>query len=592
MFDQSMYNNYVNAAFQILKDNLHRFGKNFADEFMIHHDPQKGQIAHTGMQNMYNNVTQILHNMSNGTGQYNTDMLFQAVGQYITAVYDSWLQKQNQTRGFGGGGFGTSGGFGRSTGFSSGGGFGSGGFGTPRPTVGTHFIDSTLESTQPISMQQTAPMTTSATVVVPEVSMAVFSDNPIEHIDDNTSFNVISGSPNWGSARPSDESISLMKRSTIKTPDEKINISVCDGFNKTYFDNPMDVVRDFFRVVPDQFLAEHFIFRLYYNHVERIDISTLDFLEARNKFVDGVTQSRGEDVYRIILGILDSMVKGPSKALSDYLLRHINRALELSLGMAEFPVLRIKFTQIEDLDELMGTNFKSKLLEVPHAKEKITTIVNTAILNALSAYSDVMFTDQKSRDIDIIRSSKVFPHSIFKVYPNKAVIPSSGTPGADKFFEAMEINELSKRTYVRSIRSVLITNILGGKALGSVTDKPTLVQGKVPNILNQYLLNHQTNLSIDPLCREYDIHDDQSAEEEYRTYLENPGKYEMAELSKIADFDSVKLPVDQNMFVIQYKTSPHTYLGSFDLVTVMDHPKDRPFTLLAKSKVADLKITN
>lgn len=595
MFDQNMYNTYFDAAGNVLKDNMHRFGNAFAEQFMAHHDIRNGQVANTGINNMYNAVTQRVHQMSGGTGRFDANMLYQAVGDYIVQVYNNWLQTQNrQNASFGNsGGFGfqNNGGFNRSSGFGQS--SGSFGFQQPRPQAASHLVDHSIATPQAPVAQ--APIELAPAPAMEIKPMSVVGHNPLDAlVDQKIELTVVpggNGATNWGMGKPKDTSISVMRKDLIRTRDETVLINVVDAFEHTYFNNQMDVVRDFFRIVPDQFLGDHFITRVFYNHIERLDLPTYDFLDARKRFIDGVTNSIDNSVYRVIIGIMDSMMHGPRKSLEKYLVSHINRALHLSLGMEQLPQLRIKFNQIEDLDELLGPSFQSRLLEVPNAKAMISYIVNTAILNALSGYSDVMFVDKDSRDIDVVRSSTVFPHSVTGVYPNKETIPASGTPEAAKFFEMMQLHELDKHTYVRSIRSVVITNILGQTVLPNVGDKPTVIRGQIPSILNEYILNHRDKLNLEPQCRKYDLHSDQTAEQDYEAYLRNPDLYERETLSKIVDFNPPSLPVDQTIFAIQFKVSPKDYLMALDLVTVMDHPTGGGFTLLAKAKIDDLKIT-
>lgn len=602
MFDTNIYNTYFDAAYQILQNNVNSFGQQFCQEFVTAHDIRTGnRYSQNSVQQMYNSVTQYIQRITNGAPSFDTQTLFNVMGEYLKHTFSEWqrsmAQRQN-TGGFGGGGFSRPAGFSSpSGGFGQPSGFGGGGFGQPRQTAGSHFIDSGVATPPPPSQQSSftnsAPVAANTNPIQEIKIMPNVSPNPLDDLHGQTiDLNTKAAAPNWGNTEPHDSSIAMMAKTTIKSADQKVFINAYDGFEMTYFDNPMDVVRDFFRVAPDQFVAEHFVFRIFYNHVECINIPTLDFLEARKKFIDSLNSNSGASVYSTVRSILDKMMHGPSMALADYLVKHINRHLKLSFGMAELPQLRISFGAIEDLDDLLGTTFNHKLLEVPGARDQIISLVNNAILNALTCYSDVMFTEENGRDIDIIRSSKVFPHSIANVYPSKDVIPSSGSPEAEKFFELMQVNELSSHTYVRSIRSVIVTNILGQAVLNTISDKPTLISSQIAAVLGTHTLNHHTRLSNEPQCRYYDTDVYATAEEDYREYINNPEKYSLDRLNKVVDFNEPTLPVDQTVFCIQYKTSPKDYLVALDLCTVMNKPSDRPYTLLSKKNIVDLKITN
>jgi hypothetical protein len=593
MFDQNIYNTYFNAAYQILQQNAGYFGQQFCNEFVAAHNMQPGnRFSEKSVVKLYENVSNYIHSTT-GSMRFDDSTLFNVMGGYIKHIFAEWQQAQQrgQSMGFGNRGFGNSGGF-SSGGFGSSSGFGNG-FGSPKPTAGSHFADTSVQS-QPTSGFSSTPTQVQTTQAPVEIKIVnTFSSNPLDAFENQTlEFVSNTESPTWGRVNPHDTSIAIMDHHSIVSKDNKVAIQAYDAMNMTYFDNPMDVARDFFRVAPDQFIADHFVFRIFYNHIERLDIPTVDFLEARKKFTDDIQSGRSGSVYDIIIGILNNMMYAPRKALAEYLVIHINRALKLSFGMSEFPQLRISFSEIEDLEELLGTSFNHKLLEVPNAKNSILTIVNNAIQNALTTYSDVMFTEEDGRDIDVIRSSSVFPHSIENVYPSKDVIPSSGTPEAANFFAAMQGNELNHRTYVRSIRSVIVTNILGNNTLFKITDKPELIESQIPAILNTYILDYYKRLPNEALCRKYNTNMRAKTVDEYKDYQENSDKFALDRLSKIVDFDAPLLPVDQTVFAIQYKTSPYDYLTALDLCTVMDRPSGKAFTLLAKKKIKYLKVTD
>lgn len=604
-FDQSMYVIIFDAAHQILRNNLNQIPQEFADGFMMEHDLRNGASSQRGVEQLYRYVADTAVRLNNGNATIrDNDQLFQIVGDYIKAIYDNWARRRSgggggtwrqQTGGFGANGGG--GGFSQpNNGFggNSGGGFG---FNQTRPQAGSHLIDDgirTQQSQQP-SVQQQQPVSFTQPLVRQEsLTMTDYSFNPLDDVSANeVSFSTVPESAGWGMQNPKDRSIVMMSKVSLKTRDEKVVIRVCDGFERTYYNNPFSVAKDFFRVAPDSFLAESFIFRVFYNHVEVIDIPTAEFLEVRRKFISALDRDRVTSVYNVIITILNEMLYGPRTALANYLVSHINRALFLSCGMAENPALRIKFTAIEDLEELLGTNFQSKLLEVPNAREIIENIVNTAILNSFTTYSDAMFASPHDKAIDVMRTSEVFDYAIPGVYPNKTLIPSSESPEAELFFNALQDKVLSQKTYVRSIRSVIITNILGGRALSVIGDKPSAISGQIPGLLNEYILAHQQRLKIDNKCDLYDdvIRGKKTTADKYRSYHDAAEQYELNILSDYADREIPTLPVDQTIFAIQFKKNPADYLGVFDVVTTMNSPRDRNQVIMAKKKINVIKPT-
>lgn len=607
--DQQMYTTVLQAAHQILQQNKNTVGIPFAESFMAEHDPAQGAMSQRGVQQLANHVANETMRLNGSPRIQNDQQLFDIVGTYVFAVYNNFMARRgaglNSGSPFGGGqsGFGGSSGFGggfpsTSSGFGNSGGFNRGGFGTPSPTIGggSHLMDETITPQQqtPPAAQQRQPSAPAAFDLSTNTTTTVsYSPNPLDDLGDNpVELNAVKSPITWGIHEPKDDSIVMFEKYDLKTKDERIVVKVCDGFELSYLNNPMDVVRDFFRVTPDSFLAEHFAFRIFYNHIETLEVSTEEFLEVRRKFIEAMNKSPSFYTHTAIITILNSMMFGPRTAIANYLVRHINRALYLSCGTSDQPALRIKFKEIEDLEELLGTSFQSKILDVPNAKGMIADIVNTAIVNALTGYSNVMFYDPSNSDIDVIRTSPAFPYKISGVYPSKDLIPMSGSDSAKAFYDAMYEHELSKRTYVRSIRSVVITNILGRKSLSAVGTLPTVINGQIPSLLNEFLLKHSTKLKSDNKCAMYDLQKSSDANEEYQKYITgDTALYETRLKSRVTDFEIPELPVDQSVFVVQYKKSPQEYLAAFDLLTTMNAPRNSGHTLMAIRNVTDLKVT-
>ena len=402
------------------------------------------------------------------------------------------------------------------------------------------------------------------------------------------------GQLNWGPIPGRDRGIVFLQGSIIKSPDERLVINRHDGFARIWTDSELDVVDLFFRECPDRYLAETFVFQLFYNHVEELAVSTAEFKSVRDEFLVAIEKNRDISTYTTIITILDKLPHGPRMVMARYLVEHINRALRRAVGMEANPAMRIKFNQIEDLEELLGPNIDIPLLKIPGARTNITRAVNTAVFNALTGYSDVLFADQETFDPAIIKTSPVFPFSMDNVYPTKAIIPDKDSKLFPRFFEAMQKHQLSGKTFVRSIRSVIITNILGQQALSEITDKPKAIGGQIPALLNSYLPNFFGMPSrVRSECSEYDEFSATGEGDgaDYEVYLENPSKYEAVETDKLSGSGIPSLPVDQSVFAIQYKKSPYDYLQPLDLLSTMDGSTGATRTILVRKEVTAIHPT-
>lgn len=598
MFDEAMYRDILNAAHSILRNNGNQLDRQFSEGFMFDHDPSQGAASMRNAQFFFDYVAREAQRMNNGQMVIHSDrQLFDIVGSYITQIFNRWADSQRQgSMGFGSGGGGRPLGFGNSGGGNNffgnrrgGTGFNLGGS-RPAP-LGAMMGDLTDPTPQQPSshpeQMTSAPVNFSHPQQLKETPMVIgYTHNPLDDLpDSNVEFVEGEGPLNWGMEKPKDRSIVMAKHSLLKTGDHRHIINLCEGYERTYLNDPIDVVKDFFRIVPDLFLAEHFIFRVFYNHVEEVDIPTQDFLEVRKKFVDSLNNDKEATIYTAVIKVLNELFHGPRMAIAGYLVNQINRALHLSCGISSDPSLRIKFTQIEDLEELLGTHFESKLLDVPHSRHLITSIVNTAILNSITGYSDVMFTSPSDKTIDVIRTSPAFPFNMMGVYPSKDIIPLAGSNEAEVFYKALEKEQLSKKTFVRSIRSVLITNILGQKALPSISDKPTQINGIIPAQFNRYVIPHVGQFRANSSeCPYYDEHilTDNVDESEYTKYLKDPHDYEIEETDRFIEKNSPKVPVDQTLFAIQYKKDPTEFMMALDICTTMDAERNKGYCLFNK----------
>ncbi len=572
MFNQNLYSALLQAAHTILQNHMNQLGTQFCQGFMFDHDISNGPNSERFAKQLFDFAARETQRITGTSTIPNDDFLFKLVGEYIKNIHNQWMQQQNR------GGFGNQssfGGFGRqqSTGFGSGG-FGSSsgsfGFGSKRPDAGSHLHESASPSPakQAPSMDfgQTAPSQQSAPIaVVPH------AHNPLDEAgsDETIVFTPVEEPLTWGYDNPKDYSIVISQRDTLKTRENKYPITQCDSWSRIYFNTTNDVAEAFFNTAPDSFLAQNFIVRVNYNHIEDLDVPTDIFLSTAKTLTEELTNPRNLSIGNTVLTILNNMYHGHRVTIADYLVKRINRALQQSFGISSDPALRIRFQTIEDIEELLGTNFQSKLIDEPNARGTVITIIKTAILNALGGYSEVMFGDHMAESLYAMKYSPIFPESLFGVYISKTMIPEDATSeNYSDFIKALQDVVLKKKTYVRQIRSVIVTNILGGQILGKIQDVPTVVRGSIPALLSQFILHHERpNIDVTAIKAFQDIKMTMG----YKTYLEDPMKAESILSSLYENRDKVSIPVDQVLYAIQYKQSPNAYIKAMDICTVMNN---------------------
>lgn len=587
MFDAVFYTNtLMNAANTFLANNIHQYGREFANAFMANHDLNNGPQTHQAAQNFFGYAARKMPN-----GQASDAMIWQIVREYVDEIY---RLNTPQQQGFGsGGGFGgyNNGGFSQPRqGFQSG--FGNNFGSSPRPSGLSQSRDDSISA--PVKPQQpqaqpiptASPSPQAAPVFTMAPASAHYAHNLMDEMDDQVELTSSAEEPNWGAGEPKDQSIVVMQRQSVKSPDSKYVMQVCEGFDRIYTDNQMDVVDEFFKVAPSSFLAQHFLFRIFYNHVETLDVPTESFLEAQQRFLKALEKE--STAYRAIIDVLNGMLHGPRMALAGYLVSHINRALYLNCRMTENIKIKISFTQIEDLDELLGPNFDHSILEVPNAREMLTDIVNNAIRQALSGYSNVMFTDENKHLLPgIMRTSSAFPTIMKGIYPNKSIIPDYGTKAFDAFYTKFVDEVLSQKTFVRSIRSVIITNLLGEKYLPHITQDPIRLYGRVAAMLSQYRVSLTGRIALGRNdCQDFDeVMLTDSVTDEYLKYAEDPNAYMRQDISRYTELHTPRYPVDQTVFAIQFKTAPTKYLKAIDLIKALNEPREKTSCVFVKNSL-------
>lgn len=595
--DTQFYQQYIlPAAKDVLSQNLSQVGDHFANEFMNTYNARNNFQRAAEFSDYIANLTQ----RQNGNQQIrDAQQLYAFVEQFITLVFQEYqAQAQRQQSHFGRSDFGGGG----ATSFR-GGGFGSGnrggghvgGFGSrAMPTPGAHYDDGDDENPSTARRQtqaRSAPNASSGekTVSAPQITMGVdYTVNPLDTFDPKKDeLEQVEQEPTWG-YDTKDPSMVILSRHVATSKDRRYVINSLVGFKRSFFSNELEVAEAFFHAAPDSFLAESFVFRLFYNYVEVVDAPTETFMAVRKKFLEDLGDGRDTSVYATIKAAIGQLQYDARMAIASYLVRHINRALFLNFAASNIPHGYIKFTQIEDLEEVLGTGFDNPILRVADSRDNLRKIVNHAILNCMAGYSDVMFTNFSKSEIEIVRTSSVFPDSIAKVYPDKTIIPGEDE-GQQRFYEAMRDHVLNHKTYIRQVRCAVFSNIAGKEVLSKIGKDRTLISGFVPALLSGYALDYQApfNLNREGLSAfDFGL---ETEEDQYAMYVNNPHDYTRRENASYRNNRAPTLPVDQTFFLLQYKTSPMRYLLAADVSLPMDRTASAGTALINRKEFKALR---
>ena len=598
-FDQAYYTGTImEVVTQYLSNNRNRYGSDFCRMFIDEHNINNGPATHNNAMNLFNFVANVMMNL-NGSLQASPEQLFQIVSQYVEEICRIHTQntQRQQPSGFGAGGFGRStfgqpnSGFGQQpNGFGRPGGFGSGGFNqrsSPRD-------DSLAPLAKPQPQSAPQPQAAAPVIATPIQAPAAqdYTINPLDDIashKDGVDLHTVDSAFNWGANSPGDDSIAIMYNSTYKSADHRYVIHDMKGYYRAYVNNETDVVDAFFKAVPKELLAENFIFELFYNNVEEIGIPTKDFLEIQDIFLKAM--ERESTAYKAVIKVLETMVHRPRVAITTYLVREINRVLYKCCRMSDNLGFTIKFSQIEDLDDLLGPEFSHAILDIPNARTSIQDIVNNAIKAALSGYSAPMFVTRKDPMIpDIIRTSPAFPFSMDGVYPTKTIIPSYGDSTYDQFYDALDQKVLAEKTFVRSVRSIVVTNTMGRNELSKIGDGATRVHGFIAGLLSSYRTEYRGSIGISRNETSYldETFLNDIPEKDYTDYLADPRKYAGQMISRFSENDAPRYPVDRTIYAIQFKKSPTEYIKALDVINTINEPRERTSAVFAPKKITHL----
>jgi hypothetical protein len=601
MFDQGMYNKLYQAANDILMRNQQQLGVEFCRGFMDSHNLRAGQQAQQNAQTFFNYVLGLCQQQNGDTTIRNQEQLFQFVGVYIQFVGQRVSAASQQTRpigstfgntGFGntGGAFG-GGGFGQTTGAFGGGGFGQG----PMSSYSGEEILSTTPKpqAQPAATVATASPLSFDNATSNMVMSTKMTDNPLDSVDESgAEFSVVEAPPTWESGQPKDRRIVLSAREDLKTSNRQHQIGRYNAFHQLVLDNPMDVVKDFFAIVPDELLGSNFIFKINYHHLDVINVPTQDFVDVRERCVSAIAHDPNAPLHKTVLSVLETMQRGPWKAMTSYLLERVNRALYLSARLAKDPHRFIKLGEFDDIEDLLSSTFTHAVTNEPDGRHKLERIVGTAIWNALVMNTDAMFTGS-SIPTAAMQVSPAFPFSMEGVYPNKFSIPMETEALAETFISNMHTHQLNHKTYVLSKRAVTITNVLGKNVLPQLAGKPTVFTNSVASVLSTVAIPFsELNLrekQASSIGAVLPYLSSDAPSDQLESYYANPQEDTRQEINNFARKRADLFPVDHFIFAVQYGMKPEEFLTSLDVFTTIDS-LGKSQAMLAKKDVSTLHV--
>lgn len=601
MFDAKVYQSIFEALYTVLRNNSANLGREFCEGCMFDYDISNGQNSQQNAQNLYNYVSQQAQ-LLNGNASLRDDQLFAVIGSFVQGIFNIYRQQpqNNQNRGFGGFQGGSS------TGFSNGGGFGGGnnfsggrtmfsgnggGFGQTRPTPGSHLADDSVHANPRSVATPTAPSAMTFAPIKVEEPSTKYSANPLDDLPNTgVEFSVVPTKANWGEENARDRRIIVTKRDDMKTRDNRFTVQRIGAYHQLIMNDPLQITKDFFEVVPDSTLGVPFMARISYNHLSVIDVPTSDFVEIRLKCIDAIARDPNAVLHKTIKSILDTMQRGPWKSMTNYLVDHINRALYLACRLSSKPNIFIKITDFEDLDELLSSSFQHPFTTQPEGRYQLEQIVGSTLWNVLVQNVSVMFTDN-TIPTNAIQSSPAFPYSLEGVYPNKYSIPTQQEASAETFLAKMNSQELSKKTYLLSRRSVTITNILGKNVLSNIVKDPSTINTPIAELLNSLIIPFNRAES----GRKQNINDvipyvsEVYPSDQLESYYNSPLESESKENNAFDRLYPAVFPVDQNIFAIQYGMKPEEYLMSLDVFSTIDNQVGQGQTILAKHFIPTIK---
>ena len=569
MFDSTLHNQTMAAVDHLFRQNGHVLGQQFCTSFMYEYTPnnanrQTYENANALQQYVINKGRQISPN-----GQLNNEQFFAVVWSYIEDVYKNTIARYSQPQGF-------SNPSSYQSPFNGGSMFGGNSF---QPSFSSPFSGQSGGNTpvvQPISPVPVVETIKSSTTV--NSFEHNFKRSPLDDISvsDDTVFSEVNASDCWAGEAPRDHVFVVKNSSDLKAHGVSLVMRHATSQSRLIFDNDFDVTKRFFKTAPDSILSKYLIFEIFYDHLEVINVATQELSEIIVKLKEALTSRRGSDpFYKIVIDTCSTLRRGAWKALSAYLVNHINRALYLSCRISSDPSLKIRIAELEDINELLSSTFSSPLTAIPDGRNKMKQIVEYTIANALWFNSHLLFgvpgEDDWDWALDVMKTCSVFPDSINNVYPSKRYIPNTKKDkDFDIFRKAFEEHELSTSSYILSRRSVVITNVLSGDILSRLNKNPYKASGAVASLFRQFSVDHLRESGSIYNPRNFNQYKEPAEKMDLSDYYSNPSHDDRdIEADFVVSYEGSRF-VDRSNYAIEFQGNPQDYLTSFDVISFMD----------------------
>ncbi len=586
MINTQAYNRIFQAAHALLNQNAAQLGQDFIQRFMVDHDPRGSSSM---ISTFYNFVVQMAQRLNNGQAEVKSDdQLFGIVGDYISQIFQRYQQQRMMTQPYHQG-FSSPMAQPMQMSYSPG-----VALNTSVPAGGVHLVDDTIGANKPMAVPMTAPQTSqvvptaSALPLTPSTGSApMYQDNPLDVlIDQHPEWHGVATKASWGIEQAKDNRIIIAHAEDLKSRESSLIVKSLIGYHQVIQNDPLEVIKDFFQIAPDSFLSNNFIFKIHYHHLDIIDVPTKDFIQVREKCLESHSKDPQGFLHKKVLEAMDSMPRGPYKAMAGYLVHHINRALYLNCRLATSLKASLKINDVEDLNELLSSNFKSSFTSLQEGRYLLERVVGSAIWNALLMNTDILFQDDHI-PTHALQISPAFPFSIKNVYPNKFAIPTSSEEQAEYFLDNLRKEELSKKSYLLSRRTVVLTNILGKHQLPKIGNKPLFFNDTISRFLSNFEIPFT---KLDPLRAAELITpvkpyvSDEYPSDQLTDYYSNREEFDAEEQRRFSNIRQNNLPVDQAMFAFQYGMSPKDYLLSFDVLSTFDKSPEGQVLLLKNNR--------
>lgn len=591
--DQYFYNRLFEALRASINQNQAKLTEAICRQILAMHDPRNPNAGANHAQ-FYNFVIREAQPyMAANNGAISDDILFRIVTNYMSQVVDFIVRRGQQQPGYATYGQQTQG----YPGGMMGGGM-MGGFGTSTPDFMTTPSSSpTPQTPQPTPAAQPvatpSPVAPVATPYQGDIVVTPRSRNPLDNLpEDGDPFIPVETGDAWAGDYPLDRTIVAKLSVDLKTADSDACIKMVQAQHRIMENDPKEVVRAFFKTAPEELQAIPYLFEIFYNHLEIIDVPTHDFMSVQARLFDTLSNHTIHDpLHRVVINAVGNMFKLPSEAMDRYLTKAINRALHISCRKESNPSDFLEIGELSHLEELLSPKSQWIVTDIPDGRQHLKKIVENAIWNALSINTGVMFSSMNDVPVSVMRASPAFPFAMRGVYPDKDLIPNVGEREFEQFYSRLSAHVLSEKTFLVSRRAVVVTNIFGDGILNNITNRPIFHRGLVPGALTSLMTRFDTHQVTSSVTTEYRIKIDtsKSREERLAEYYVNDEDYDQ-DIPEHIPFPKTngEMLGDLNIYAVKFAVDPEEYMAEIDLFSLMDGRPSNRGNVLALKEVRSL----